>query len=275
MNPTTPPDFGGSAEPRRPMSCASGGGFGRSRRPGPSATTTQIAAMTAATRPRFAQRTRLSTSMTSNNPASEPDAPDERNATYLPLSSAALAATATREYELVLMLDPEAPDERRDQIVSEARSRIEGAGTIKHDTAWGMRQLAFEIRQRTEADYRFFRFESSPPLLESLDHDLKIADGVLRFRIFSVDPRSPVVAPPAPTPGGTAPRAPRSEDGGPAPAEAEGAPAAEAPPVDTEAAPADAEPPAPAAAEPEAPAEPEEPPAPPEEPPAAPEEPTS
>jgi small subunit ribosomal protein S6 len=113
-----------------------------------------------------------------------------------------LEAGATPEYELILMLDPEAPDERREQIVAEARSRIEGAGNLKHDTGWGMRKLAYEIRQRTEADYRFFRFASDPPLLESLDHDLKIADGVLRFRIFKVDPRSPVIIPPAPTPGG-------------------------------------------------------------------------
>ena len=96
------------------------------------------------------------------------------------------------------MLDPEAPEERREQIVADARGRIEGAGTLKHDTAWGMRKLAYEIRQRTEADYRFFRFQSEPPLLESLDHELKIADGVLRFRIFKVDLRAPMIVPPAP-----------------------------------------------------------------------------
>jgi ribosomal protein S6 len=160
-----------------------------------------------------------------------------------------LATTATREYELVLMLDPEAPDERRDQIVAEARSRIESAGTIKNDTAWGTRKMAFEIQRRTEADYRFFRFESEPPLLESLDHELKIADGVLRFRIFGVDPRSPVVVPPAPTPGGgPPPRGPRRSDSDgddAAPAEA---PEEQAPPAATEEQ-------APAAAAEEAPSE--------------------
>jgi small subunit ribosomal protein S6 len=104
----------------------------------------------------------------------------------------------TAEYELVLMLDPEAPDERRDQIAAEALKRIEGAGSLKHDRAWGMRKLAYEIRQRTEADYRFFRFEASSPLLDELDHSLKIADGVLRFRIFRVDPDTPVIEPPPP-----------------------------------------------------------------------------
>jgi small subunit ribosomal protein S6 len=106
----------------------------------------------------------------------------------------------TPEYELVLMLDPEVPDERRDQIAADARQRIESAGGLKSDSAWGMRKLAYEIRQRTEADYRFFRFETGGNLLDDLNHNLKIADGVLRFRIFKVDPRSPVIVPPPPTP---------------------------------------------------------------------------
>jgi small subunit ribosomal protein S6 len=96
------------------------------------------------------------------------------------------------------MLDPEIPEERREQIASEARKRIESGGSLKHDTSWGMRKLAYEIQQRTEADYRFFRFETEGGLLDDLKHNLRIADGVLRFRVFKVDPRSPTVVPPAP-----------------------------------------------------------------------------
>jgi small subunit ribosomal protein S6 len=109
-----------------------------------------------------------------------------------------LAVTANREYELVLMLDPEIPEERREQIASEARTRIESGGSLKHDASWGMRKLAYEIRQRTEADYRLFRFETGGELLDELNHNLRIADGVLRFRIFKVDPGSPAIVPPAP-----------------------------------------------------------------------------
>jgi len=94
------------------------------------------------------------------------------------------------------MLDPEIPEERREQITSEARTRIESGGSLKHDSGWGMRKLAYEIQQRTEADYRFFRFETEGALLDDLNHNLRIADGVLRFRIFKVDPRSPTIVPP-------------------------------------------------------------------------------
>jgi small subunit ribosomal protein S6 len=104
---------------------------------------------------------------------------------------------APREYELVLMLDPGLEDEARDKIAADVRQRVESGGTLKHEDNWGVRKMAYEIEQRTEADYRWLRFEASPELLEALDHNLKIADGVLRFRVFRVDPDAPVVAPPA------------------------------------------------------------------------------
>jgi small subunit ribosomal protein S6 len=128
-----------------------------------------------------------------------------------------LAIAVDKEYELVLMLDPEVPDERREEIADETRKRIEAGATLKHDTSWGMRKLAYEIRQRTEADYRLFRFEGQSGVLDELNHNLRIADGVLRFRIFKVDPRSPsIVPPPAMGTSGAPTRAPRRGD---APAE--------------------------------------------------------
>ena len=158
------------------------------------------------------------------------------------------------------MLDPEAPDERRDQIASESRQRIESSGSLKAEKAWGMRKLAYEIRQRTEADYRFFRFETESPLLDELTHNLKITDGVLRFRIFKVDPESPVIEPPPPVSLASSPPS-RGPGGRRGPGrgrddrdDREPAPAAEAPPP----APAD---PAPAPATPAAEPAPAQPPA--------------
>jgi len=95
------------------------------------------------------------------------------------------------------MLDPEAGDDGRERIAGEVRQQIEGGGTLDQADVWGMRKMAFEIRQRNEADYRYFRFQSEPDLLEKLDHSLKITDGVLRFRVFKVDPDTTTNAPPA------------------------------------------------------------------------------
>jgi len=162
------------------------------------------------------------------------------------------------------MLDPGQDAPGRDAVAGEAKKQIEAKGTLKLENAWGLRKLAYEIKQRNEADYRWFRFEAPSELLEELDHNLKIADGVLRFRIFKVDADTPVMVPPATAapgpassrerPAEPAPVAPAAETAPEAPA----APAAVAePPTEAEAAEVP-EPEAPAA-EPEAPeaAEPE------------------
>ncbi len=102
----------------------------------------------------------------------------------------------SRHYELVLMLDPEAADEARDGLAGEVKAAIEKAGTLDRADNWGVRKMAYEIKLRNEADYRYFRFQGENDLLERLDHNLKIADGALRFRIFRVDPDTPMNAPP-------------------------------------------------------------------------------
>jgi small subunit ribosomal protein S6 len=136
-----------------------------------------------------------------------------------------------REYELVLMLDPGQDAPARDAVAKEVKGQIEGAGTLKHENEWGLRKMAYEIAQRNEADYRWFRFEAPSELLEQLDHNLKIADGVLRFRIFKVGPETPVIAPPATAAPG--PSASRERPAAPAPVEAETAePAAAEPPAE-------------------------------------------
>ncbi len=97
------------------------------------------------------------------------------------------------------MLDPQLDAPVREGLATDVRGQIEAAGALKGDNNWGLRKMAYEINKRTEADYRWFRFEAPSDLLDSLDHNLKIADGVLRFRIFKVDADTPVMVPPTTT----------------------------------------------------------------------------
>ena len=99
-------------------------------------------------------------------------------------------------YDLMLILDPHVPDERRATIVSEVQAMISAAGTLVGAHDWGTRRLAYEIDHRSDAAYHVFQFEAGSDLLESLNHNLKIADGVLRFRTIRLKPGSP--PPPSP-----------------------------------------------------------------------------
>jgi small subunit ribosomal protein S6 len=103
---------------------------------------------------------------------------------------------ADATYEMILMLDPESGDDRRDAIAAEVKSKLESAGQLSDEANWGLRKMAYEIEKRESADYRFFKFSGGKDLLDDLDHSLKITDGVLRFRVFRTEPGSPVMVPP-------------------------------------------------------------------------------
>ena len=84
-------------------------------------------------------------------------------------------------YELLLMLDPDLPEERQTEIVTRMRELVErGNGTwVSHD-AWGRRRLAFEIDKKTDGAYHLVGFDADPATLDELSRILRITDGVMR-----------------------------------------------------------------------------------------------
>ena len=102
-------------------------------------------------------------------------------------------------YDLMVLLDPEAPEERRTQLIEQIRGQIQsGDAALKGDADWGMRRLAYEIDHRTEAQYHLFQFEATAEVLTSLDRSLSIDDAVLRFRTIRLPGEAPEQTPQAP-----------------------------------------------------------------------------
>jgi small subunit ribosomal protein S6 len=99
-------------------------------------------------------------------------------------------------YDLVLLIDPNAPEERRNAAVSEAESIINSGGELVGSHDWGHRRMAYEIDHRPEAEYRLYQFRGNNAVLERLNQRLRILDAVLRFRIIKVKPGQPVPPPP-------------------------------------------------------------------------------
>jgi small subunit ribosomal protein S6 len=91
-------------------------------------------------------------------------------------------------YDLTLLLDTALEDERRDTILANVEEAIDRSGEIvgRHD--WGVRTTAYEVRKHADADYHLLQFRGTPDLLAALEHNLKITDGVLRFRIIKLRP---------------------------------------------------------------------------------------
>jgi small subunit ribosomal protein S6 len=102
-------------------------------------------------------------------------------------------------YDLMLLLDAAAPEERRQEILAEVQRMIGDGGELTEVHDWGNRRLTFEIDHRPEADYKLLRFEGGNDILDRLNTSLRIMDGVLRFRIIRQQPGGPEV-PPRPEP---------------------------------------------------------------------------
>ncbi|HET7760284.1 MAG TPA: 30S ribosomal protein S6 [Gaiellaceae bacterium] len=85
------------------------------------------------------------------------------------------------DYEILLMLDPELPEERQTEIITRAREAIEkdGGGWDNHEP-WGRRRLAYEIDHKAEGVYHLLTFSAEPATLEEISRVLKITDGVMR-----------------------------------------------------------------------------------------------
>jgi small subunit ribosomal protein S6 len=99
-------------------------------------------------------------------------------------------------YDLMLLVDPTAPEERRNAAISEAESIINSGGELVGSYDWGTRRMAYEIDHRPEAEYRLYQFNGDNALLDRLNQRLRILDGVLRFRIIKVKPGQPTPPPP-------------------------------------------------------------------------------
>ena len=92
-------------------------------------------------------------------------------------------------YDLLLLLDSAADEERRQTILANVEDSIlDGGGDIVQRQEWGIRPLAYEIGRKPDADYHLLQFHADRVLLEALDRTLHITDGVVRFRIIKLRP---------------------------------------------------------------------------------------
>jgi small subunit ribosomal protein S6 len=85
------------------------------------------------------------------------------------------------EYEILLLLDPELPDEKQSDVVARVRQLIEKqGGTFDRHDPWGRRKLAYEIDHKSDGHYHLLHVTCGPETLDEIGRVLKIDDAVLR-----------------------------------------------------------------------------------------------
>ena len=102
------------------------------------------------------------------------------------------------DYEILLLLDPELPDERQNEIVTRTRETIEkGGGKWADHQPWGRRP--YEIDHKTDGAYHLLTFDAEPETLDEVSRVLRITDGVMRHlavrRVKGASTRPPAEEP--------------------------------------------------------------------------------
>jgi small subunit ribosomal protein S6 len=94
-----------------------------------------------------------------------------------------------RDYELVLVVSPEAGDEGFPTTLDRVTSFIqERGGEIKDVDPWGRRRLAYPIGRHTEGFYAVTHFSLEPDQVRALEGNLDLAEDVLRHLVVRQDP---------------------------------------------------------------------------------------
>ncbi len=89
-----------------------------------------------------------------------------------------------RRYELMLVLRPDAPDERIAAIIDRATRQVtEDGGQIIKVAPWGRRRLAYPIERYREGSYHIVVFEGAAGTIAEIERTLLITEEVLRHLI--------------------------------------------------------------------------------------------
>ena len=93
-----------------------------------------------------------------------------------------------RDYELVLIINPEIGDETMDALIDKVSQFVTGkGGTVSSVERWGKRKLAYPIDHFIEGNYVLNRFRLKPALGRELKANLQISEEVLRHLLIRLN----------------------------------------------------------------------------------------
>ena len=93
-----------------------------------------------------------------------------------------------RRYELMLVLRPDAAEDRIQAALDRAtRTITTGGGQIAKVSPWGRRRLAYPIGQHREGSYYICLFDAPAEVIDELELGLHITEEVMRHLVTRVE----------------------------------------------------------------------------------------
>jgi small subunit ribosomal protein S6 len=87
-----------------------------------------------------------------------------------------------KRYETAILFEPELPEDARKEFLAKLSGVVAGyKGEVLKTDDWGNRKLADPIRKKSNAFYTFLVYTGSRGVVEEVERNIKIFDGILRF----------------------------------------------------------------------------------------------
>jgi small subunit ribosomal protein S6 len=91
---------------------------------------------------------------------------------------------SVRNYELMVILDPELEERTIAPSLDRFLTVVTKAGGTVKTEIWGRRRLAYEIKKQVEGIYAIVTIESDPAAVAELDRQLNLNESVLRTKLM-------------------------------------------------------------------------------------------
>lgn len=96
-------------------------------------------------------------------------------------------AAGLRDYELVIIITPEATEEKLEARLNNISQYVTGhGGTVVSLDKWGKRRLSYPIKKFGEGNYYLFKMMLPPEASRELENNLRITEDILRYLMVKI-----------------------------------------------------------------------------------------
>ena len=97
-------------------------------------------------------------------------------------------ADITRDYELVVILNPEIGDDAVPYSIQRVEQGITTrGGEVTDSNHWGRRRLAYPIRKQHEGQYILMQTQMTANATQEIERNLRLTEQIIRFQIIRTD----------------------------------------------------------------------------------------
>jgi small subunit ribosomal protein S6 len=90
-----------------------------------------------------------------------------------------------RQYELMVILDPETEERTVDKTMDKFLTVVKNdGGSVDNVDIWGRRRLAYDIKKKSEGIYVVVTMTAEPATAQELDRQLNLSESIMRTKLL-------------------------------------------------------------------------------------------